>query len=112
MLFVAILSVAAAAVSAAPLEPRAATVVLPLKLHHNVTSIKNIVNKGSLRIDAINGNQGAAVARAADVSSGSVINEDVSYIAPVVIGSTTYDLIVDTGCMFLRSLSDGEHAQY
>lgn len=97
MLF-ALLSVAAVAVSAAPLETQVKTVALPLKAHHNVTSIKNIVNKGALRIDAINGVQSANAARAADVSSGSVTNEDVSYIAPVVIGSTTYDLIVDTGC--------------
>lgn len=98
MLFVALLSVAAA-VSAAPLEPRAGTVVLPLSIHQNVTSIKNIVDKGAQRINAINSKQqGVAIPRAAAVSSGTVTNEDVSYIAPVVIGGTTYDLIVDTGC--------------
>lgn len=97
MLF-ALLSVAAVAVSAAPLETKAKSIVLPLKAHHNVTSIKNIVTKGSLRIDAINGVKNSNAARAAEVSSGAVTNEDVSYIAPVVIGSTTYDLIVDTGC--------------
>lgn len=32
------------------------------------------------------------------VSSGVVTNEDVSYVAPVVIGGKTWELIVDTGC--------------
>lgn len=95
MLFAALLSVAAVSVSAAPLESRAETVVLPLKKHANVTSISNIVQKGHARINAINGEQSAPVARA---SSGTVTNEDVSYIAPVSIGGKTYDLIVDTGC--------------
>lgn len=95
MLFVTFLSVAAVAVSAAPLESRAETIVLPLKKHSNVTSISNIVQKGHARISAINGEQAAPVARA---SSGTVINEDVSYVAPVTIGGKSYDLIVDTGC--------------
>ncbi|KAI3401975.1 hypothetical protein diail_3949 [Diaporthe ilicicola] len=95
MLFAAaILSVAAVAVSAAPVEDRASTVVLPLKKHINVTSINNIVQKGHARISAINGEQAAPVARA---SSGTVTNEDVSYVAPVSIGGKTYELIVDTG---------------
>ncbi|KAG6366147.1 hypothetical protein INS49_000323 [Diaporthe citri] len=97
MLFVAILSVAAVAVSAAPLEGRAETVVLPLKKHANVTSINNIVQKGRARISAINSDQSAPAARAVAVSSGTVTNEDVSYVAPVSIGGKTYDLIVDTG---------------
>lgn len=98
MLFAAILSVAAVAVSAAPLEGRAETVVLPLKKHANVTSINNIVQKGRARIDAINSDESAVVARA---SSGTVTNEDVSYVAPVTIGGKSYDLIVDTGCELL-----------
>lgn len=98
MLFAAILSVAAVAVSAAPLEGRAETVVLPLKKHANVTSINNIVQKGRARISSINNDQAAPAARAADASSGTVTNEDVSYVAPVTIGGTSYDLIVDTGC--------------
>lgn len=100
MLFAGILSIAAVAVSAAPLENRAETIVLPLKKHSNVTSINNIVQKGHARINAINGEQSAPAARAADASSGTVTNEDVSYIAPVSIGGKTYDLIVDTGCEF------------
>lgn len=98
MLFVALLSLAAVAVSAAPLERQAETVVLPLKRHSNVTSIKNIVQKGQARINSINGVQTALDTRAAAVSSGTVTNEDVSYVAPVSIGGKTYDLIVDTGC--------------
>lgn len=98
MQFVALLSVAAVAVSAAPLEPRAETIALPLKKHTNVTSINNIVQKGHARISAINGGQAAPAARAADASSGTVTNEDVSYVAPVTIGGKSYDLIVDTGC--------------
>lgn len=103
MLFVATLAVAAVAVSAAPLESRAETVVLPLKQHSNVSSIINIVQKGKARIDSINAGKSAPVARAAAVSSGSVTNEDVSYVAPVVIGGTTYSLIVDTGCKLLQN---------
>lgn len=99
MLFVATLSLAAAAVvSAAPLESRAETVVLPLKKHANVSSIINIVQKGQARINAINGDQSAPAARAVDASSGTVTNEDVSYVAATTIGGKSYDLIVDTGC--------------
>lgn len=97
MLFVSLLTIAAAAVSASPVERRAPTVVLPLKQHTNVSSMKNIVSKGQARIQKINANPGTA-ARAVQVSSGPITNEDVSYIAPVVIGGTSYDLIVDTGC--------------
>ncbi|KAG8166817.1 hypothetical protein KVR01_002506 [Diaporthe batatas] len=97
MLFVACLSVAAVAVSAAPLENRAAAIALPLKKHVNVTSISNIVQKGHARISAINGEQAAPAARAVQVSSGTVTNEDVTYVAAVTIGGKSYDLIVDTG---------------
>lgn len=97
MLFFAFISAAAVAVSAAPLESRAETIVLPLKKHSNVTSINNIVQKGHARLSAINGEH-AAASRAVAVSSGTVTNEDVSYVAPVSIGGKTYELIVDTGC--------------
>lgn len=100
MLFAALLT-AAVAVSASPIESRAQSVVLPLKLHTNVTSIKSIVGKGQSRISSINGVATDLSTRAAAVSSGAVTNEDVSYIAPVVIGGSTYDLIVDTGCKSL-----------
>jgi hypothetical protein len=94
MFFVTILALAAATVSASPIETRAKTVTLPLKHVRNVSSIKNIVEKGKARIDKING-VSSLVARTA---SGSVTNEDVTYVAPVIIGGTTWSLIVDTGC--------------
>ena len=98
MLFSVTLTLAAAAaVSASPLEIRAKKAVLPLKHVANVSSIKNIVQKGEARIRKINSEAGAL--SHLDVSSGSVTNEDVSYVAPVVIGGKTWELIVDTGCM-------------
>lgn len=96
MLFVALL--AAVAVSASPVAPLAKTVVLPLKHVSNVSSVKNIVAKGHARINKVNG---VFAIDAADVSSGSVTNEDVTYVAPVTIGGSTWQLIVDTGCMLL-----------
>ena len=65
--------------------------VLPLRRNINVSSIANIVSKGQNRINNING---GVFKR----QSGTVTNDDVSYVAPVVIGGSTYDLIVDTGC--------------
>jgi hypothetical protein len=72
-----------------------------LKHVSNFKSIKNIVAKGQARINAINGVK--HVGASTEVSSGSVTNEDVTYVAPVTIGGNTWDLIVDTGCtLFLR----------
>ena len=105
MYFVTLLAIAAAAVSASPVERRASTVVLPLQHHSSFTSIKNIVSKGQARINKINGVKAVGVV---DVSSGSVTNDDVSYVAPVVIGGSTWQLIVDTGCMLL--LQDAQDA--
>ena len=96
MLFVALL--AAAAVSASPIELQPRTAVLSLKHVSNVSSVKNIVNKGQARINKING---ISTSAATEVSSGSVTNEDVSYVAPVSIGGSTWQLIVDTGCASL-----------
>lgn len=96
MLFSAVLTLAAAAaVSASPVDIKAKKTVLPLKQVANVSSIKNIVQKGEARIHKINGQVSSSHV---DASSGSVTNEDVSYVAPVVIGGKTWDLIVDTGC--------------
>ncbi|KAK7420549.1 hypothetical protein QQX98_002748 [Neonectria punicea] len=97
MLFAVSLAVAAAAaaVTASPVEPRAKTTVLSLKHVSSVTSVKNIVQKGQSRINKINGK--SAVHFNVDVSSGSVTNDDVTYVAPVVIGGKTWNLIVDTG---------------
>ena len=105
MYFVTLLAIAAAAVSASPVERRASTVVLPLQHHSSFTSIKNIVSKGQARINKINGVKAVG---SVDVSSGSVTNDDVSYVAPVVIGGSTWQLIVDTGCMLL--LQDAQDA--
>ncbi|KAF4955905.1 hypothetical protein FSARC_11720 [Fusarium sarcochroum] len=85
----------AAAVLASPLEPRAETAVLPLKHVANVNSFKSIVQKGQARLQKVN-NQDRTFNRDA-VSSGSVTNEDVTYVAPVTIGGRTWNLIVDTG---------------
>lgn len=96
MLFAVTLALAAAAaVSASPIEPRAKTAVLPLKHVVKATSIKSLVQKGQARIHKVNGQ--ASTFAHLDVSSGSVTNEDVSYVAPVVIGGKTWELIVDTG---------------
>jgi hypothetical protein len=93
MLFVTYLAIAAAAVSASPVERQAKTAVVPLTHVVNVKSIKNIVNNGLARIDNINGRAGLVTRQ-----SGSVTNEAVTYIAPISIGGSTFDLIVDTGC--------------
>ncbi|EED12788.1 cathepsin E, putative [Talaromyces stipitatus ATCC 10500] len=86
---------AASAALASPIERQAKTAVLPLKRVSNFTSVKNLVSKGQARLNRVNGV--AAISAVSEVSSGSVTNEDVSYVAPVSIGGTTYDLIVDTG---------------
>lgn len=96
LLSVTLLVLAAAGVPASPIAHQAKTTVLSLKHVSNVKSIKNIVAKGQARINQVNG-----VSAATDASSGSVTNEDQSYVAPVSIGGTTYQLIVDTGCMSL-----------
>jgi hypothetical protein len=111
MFFVALLVIAAAAVSASPVERHANTAVLSLKHVSNVTSIKNIVDRGQARINKINGVQ--AVGAAPEVSSGSVTNDDVSYVAPVSIGGNTWQLIVDTGCTsLLQDAQDGLETLY
>ena len=96
MFFYATLAVAAAAagaVSATPVEARA-PLAMPLSHVNNVKSIKSIVERGQTRIAKVNG----ARADAPEASSGAVTNEDVTYVAPVSIGGTTWQLIVDTGC--------------
>jgi hypothetical protein len=99
MLFNALLAVAAstAVVSASPLKPRAQSAVLPLTHVNKVTSASGLVAKGQSKISKINGDNKSEGNRLA-TSSGTVENDDVSYVAPVVIGGYTYSLIVDTGC--------------
>lgn len=93
MLFVSLLAVAAAVVSASPIESQAKPIHLSLKHVNTVKSVKNVVQHGQARINKVNG--------VAAISSGTVTNELVSYLAPVIIGGKTWQLIVDTGCKSL-----------
>ncbi|KAH7357065.1 putative aspartic protease [Rhexocercosporidium sp. MPI-PUGE-AT-0058] len=97
MLFTSPLALAAAIslVSASPIERETKrSAVLPLRRSVNVSNFKSIVQKGQDRIAAINGVESMVVRRA---GSGVITNEDVTYVAPVVIGGKTWELIVDTG---------------
>ena len=89
---------AVAAVSAAPVER---AVAIPLKLVSSVSSAANLVQRGQARIERYNG---ASHVGNVDASSGSVTNEDVSYVADVSIGGSTWSLIVDTGCTLTSRL--------
>lgn len=89
-----LVAAAAAAVSASPIKPRDQTTVLPVKQVNSVTSVKNLVTKGHERIQKINSGKSDGNRL---VSSGTVTNEDVTYVAPVSIGGKTWQLIVDTG---------------
>jgi hypothetical protein len=92
----AVVAAAAAVVSASPIQPRdQPPTTLPVKQVYNLTSVKNLVTKGRSKIQKINGDKSEGNRL---VSSGSVTNEDVTYVAPVSIGGRTWDLIVDTGC--------------
>nr|POF25772.1 polyporopepsin [Quercus suber] len=96
MIFATLLTAAAAGlVSGAPIESQVETTVVPLTHYSNITSMKNLVQKGQARINKINAAK--ANSPTPDASSGSVTNEDVSYLAPVNIGGSTWQLIVDTG---------------
>lgn len=57
-------------------------------------SAKAVVERDQARIANYNARSGGIEKRA---SSGSAINEDVSYVAAIKIGTQTFDLIVDTG---------------
>lgn len=98
MLFSSLAVVAAAtAALASPVKPSGKTVALPVKRSSNVKSAKSLVEKGHARLNKINGVKTVGKRD----SSGSVTNDDVSYIAAVTIGDGTYNLIVDTGCKSL-----------
>ena len=101
MLFTApiVLVAAVAAVSASPVESRAKIATVPLTRLSTVKSAKTLVEKGQARLRNFNGVKDAEVVERA--SSGAVTNEDVSYVAAVTIGGSSYDLIVDTGCTLL-----------
>lgn len=91
----AVVAVAAAAagVSASPLVARDGTLTLPVSKFANVTSMQNIVNRGQATINKVNGAHTVGNVDA----SGTVTNEDVTYVAPINIGGNTWQLIVDTG---------------
>lgn len=92
MLFSSLAVVAAAtAALASPVKPSGKTVTLPVKRVSNVKSAKSLVQKGRARLNKVNGVK-------VEAASGSITNEDVSYVASVSIGDGTYSLIVDTGC--------------
>lgn len=93
-----VLAAAGVAVSAAPLEQlQARTATLNLNYHSNITSAKSLIEKGQERLKHINNEKTAGNSLA---SSGSITNEDVTYVAPVSIGGYSYSLIVDTGCKY------------
>lgn len=94
----AIAALAGAVVSASPVDSRVKPVILPVRQVTNVKSIRNIVEKGQSRIKKINNPSNAKDFSNDEVSSGAVTNEDVSYVASVDIGGSTWELIVDTGC--------------
>lgn len=96
MLFTSLAVVATAtAALASPVKPSGKTIALPVKRVSNVKSAKSLVQKGHARLAKING---VKTVGNVDVSSGSITNEDVSYVAQVTIGDGSYSLIVDTGC--------------
>lgn len=90
-----VVAAAAAVVSASPIKSRAEPTTLAVKQVYNLSSVKNLVTKGRSKIQKINGDKSEGNRL---VSSGTVTNEDVTYVAPVSIGGKTWDLIVDTGC--------------
>lgn len=93
---------AAAAVSASPVMPRSDdTIKVPLTHVASVTSMSNIVANGKARIGQINSGSPMAKRATDATSSGTVTNEDVTYVAPITIGGKTWQLIVDTGCKWL-----------
>jgi hypothetical protein len=95
MFFVALLAITATVVLASsPVDRQAKIGAVSLKYVSKVTSIKNVVHGGKARINHING-------ATLDVGSGPIINYDIFYLAPVSIGGTTWQLIVETACMSL-----------
>lgn len=100
MLFSAPLALvaAAAAVSASPVASGAKSIQVPVTQHSNVKTMKKLVERGQARIANINNEGKTGVTNG--VTSGTVTNEDVSYVASVSIGGKAWSLIVDTGCKY------------
>lgn len=87
------MALAASGALATPVAPRAKTLTVPVKHVSTVKDVKTLVEKGQARLRKVNGD----VEFRKESSSGTVTNEDVSYVAAVTIGGSTYNLIVDTG---------------
>jgi hypothetical protein len=92
---IALVAATAAAVSASPIKVRDETTSLKVTQIQRVTSVKNLVANGRDRLQHYNKEKSDGNRL---VSSGTVTNEDVTYVAPVNIGGATWQLIVDTGC--------------
>jgi hypothetical protein len=78
---------------ATPIE-RESFVTIPVKKVGSATA-KGLVEKDLRRLDNVN--SGGRKASPAATGSGTVTNEDVTYVAAVTVGSQTFSLIVDTG---------------
>jgi hypothetical protein len=78
---------------ATPIE-RESFVTVPIKKVGAVASAKELVSKDLRRLDNINSGRKASPEA---TGSGTITNEVVTYIAPVTVGTQTFDLIVDTG---------------
>ena len=90
-------AVAVPALAAPVADTTSKTATVKLTHVNTVKNIKNLVERGQSRIRSYNKENSKFEE---DASSGSATNEDVTYVAPVSIGGTTYSLIVDTGCMY------------
>lgn len=92
---IALAAATVAAVSATPIKARGETTTLKVTQIQRVSSVKNLVANGRDRLQHYNNKKSDGNRL---VSSGTVTNEDVTYVAPVNIGGATWQLIVDTGC--------------
>lgn len=115
MHFITALAVAAVAVSASPVERVAKTITMPLTKVNNIKSMRNVVSSGQSKLENVNSMRTTTTTKpqskqAAAVSSGTITNEDVTYVAPVSIGGNTWQLIVDTGCMLFLILLSRSYA--
>lgn len=74
------------------------TIQLPLKKVSTVTNARNIVARDAARLAQYKQKvSGSSNVEERQTGSAPVINEVFTYLAPVVVGDQTFDLIVDTG---------------
>lgn len=85
-------------VSAAPAAVEKRTTI-PVRKGHSSKSIsaKSVVERDLARIANYNARKPASAGLEARASSGTITNEDVSYVASIEICTSYYSLIVDTG---------------